>query len=98
MSWSRCSNGNFRASPGLGGSRGSTRLASSPDTTPPVLQVVWWINTLDSRARFDAVMQQLGQEWTVEALILKDTFRPLFVDWRGVLDKAEGRLSGEITD
>jgi hypothetical protein len=67
-------------------------------STPPVLQVVWWINKLDSRARFDEVMQQLGREWTVEALVLKDRFRPLFVDWRGVLHKAKGRLSGEVTD
>ena len=67
-------------------------------STPPVLQVVWWINKLDSRARFDEVVQQLGRERTVEALVLKDRFRPLFVDWRGVLHKAEGRLSGEVTD
>lgn len=67
-------------------------------STPPVLQVVWWINKLDSRARFDEVVQQLGREWTVEALVLKDRFRPLFADWRGVLHKAEGRLSGEVTD
>lgn len=67
-------------------------------STAATTKVAGWINAPGSRKRFDEVIQKLGRPWTVEEKVLSEKFRPLFVGWYGVLEKSEGRLSGQVAD
>lgn len=75
-----------------------TRGISSGVDAYTAKKVSGWINSANSRPRFDRVMEELGHEDTVEAVFVHSKFEPLSRQSPAARLKAKGRLDGTVRD